>query len=73
MSPPPQAAAKRSGPSIRVAVAYQKSPSLIDPTDDLATSVSAEAALRAPGHVTAEGNGDHVAELMPVEPEGSKH
>jgi len=73
MDSPPQAAAKSSGASIRVAVAYQKSPSPIDPTDPLATSVRAEATLRAPGQVRAPLSGDQPADGTPVDPDGSKH
>ena len=59
MEPPPKAAANSRGASILVAVAYQKSPSLMVPDDVLATSVSPAAARRAPGQVRAAGNGDH--------------
>jgi hypothetical protein len=68
----PKAAAKSSGASILAAVAYQKSPSLIVPTEALATSTSPEAARRAPGQVVAAGNGDHRADSRPVDPDGSK-
>src|ERR1700722_10200095 len=70
---PPNDAAKRNGASILVAVAYQKSPSLIVPTDTLPTSVNPAAARRAPGQVREAGREDHVTESKPVEPEGSKH
>jgi hypothetical protein len=43
------------------------------PTDDRATSVSPEAARRAPGQVAEADRGDHPAESRPVAPEGSKH
>ena len=39
MSRRPNAAANSRGASILAAVAYQKSPSVMVPTDDLATSV----------------------------------
>src|SRR5271167_1617155 len=73
MSQPPDAAANSSGANILVAVANQKSPSAMVPTDDLATSVNPAAARRAAGQVRDEASGDHEAEAIPVDPVGSKH
>ena len=53
-------------------MAYQKSPSAIEPTWDRPTSVSVAAALRAPGHVRDSGRGDQVTTGRPVTPVGSK-
>ncbi len=56
------AAANRSGASNLAAAAYQKSPSVMFPTDALAPSHNAAAVRRAAGHVRDAGSGDQAVE-----------
>ena len=72
MSRSAEAAANRSGARSRDAVAYQKSPSVMEPTWARPTSVRVAAARRAPGQVRDAGTGDQATAGRPVDPEGSK-